>query len=57
LNPWIKENHSQTQVICQALATAEQLMQQVIHCCVTLKANINNYVLLTAFLYISYGAS
>ena len=30
MSPWIKENHSQTQVICQTLAAAQQLTQQVI---------------------------
>lgn len=29
LSPWIKESHSLTQVICQAIVTAQQLTQQV----------------------------
>ena len=29
LSPWIKERQSLTQVICQAIATAQQLTQQV----------------------------
>lgn len=30
LSPWITENRSQAQVICQTLAAAQQLTQQVI---------------------------